>query len=73
MSRSQPNKGADNTSLKDLAAKNSHQVVAEAFIPIDSTDAKEAVKDMFEDLRADAAVKDAEKESKKDPKKGGKK
>lgn len=69
----QPNKGADNQSLKDLAAKNSHQVVAEAFIPVDSTDPKEAVRDMFEDLRADAAVKDSEKEAKKNPKKSGKK
>ena len=30
----QPNKGADDPTLKDMAAKNSHQVVAEAFWPI---------------------------------------
>jgi hypothetical protein len=69
----QPNKGADNQSLKNLAAKNSHQVVAEAFIHTDSADPREAVRDMFEDLRADAAVKDAENKAKKNPKKVGKK
>jgi hypothetical protein len=69
----QPNKSADNQSLKTLAAKNSYQVVAEAFIPIDSAEPKEAVRDMFEDLRADAAVKDAENKAKKSPKKVGKK
>ena len=67
--KGQPNKGAGNQSLKDLAAKNSYQVVAEAFIPIDSADSKEAVKEMFDDLRADAAAKDSEKEAKM----GGKK
>ena len=65
----QPNKGADNPSLKDLAAKNPHQVVAEAFVPIENMDNKETIREMFDDLRADAAVKDSEKEAKK----GGKK
>ncbi|GAB7335335.1 hypothetical protein MBLNU13_g07729t2 [Cladosporium sp. NU13] len=69
----QPNKGENNPSLKDLAAKKSHQVVAEAFIPIDSAYPKGAVRGMFKNLRGEAAAKDTEKEVKKNPRKVGKK
>jgi len=43
--------------------------VAEAFVPIESTNNTETIREMFDDLRAEAAVKDSEKEAKK----GGKK
>lgn len=69
----QPNKGAADPTLKSLAAKNLHQVLAEAFVPIDSKDSKEAVKELCADLIDDAKRKDAEREAKKQPKKGGKK
>lgn len=69
----QPNKGADNPTLKALAAKNSHQVLAQTFVVLDNRDPKEAAQKMVADLAANALGEDDEEEAKKQPKKGGKK
>ena len=68
----QPNKGAKDPSLKALAQKNSHQVLAEAYVDVNHPDSREAAKQVISDLKDDAVRKDDEEEAKKQPKKGGK-
>ena len=49
----QPNKQAANLTLKKLAQENSHQVLAQADLRLDSDDAATAVDTFFDDLEAD--------------------
>lgn len=73
----QPNKGADDRAIREKVARNSHQVLAEAFVDLDNPDKNAAGEQMFVDLEDDALCKEdeeeAKKQSKKDGKKGGKK
>ncbi|KAL8703900.1 MAG: hypothetical protein Q9201_002912 [Fulgogasparrea decipioides] len=48
----QINKGADNSTLKELANKDSHKVWSQADIPIGEGSPEELVEQLFEDLEA---------------------
>jgi len=49
----QVNKGADDQALKQLANKDSHKVWAQADLPLENADSREAVVQLFEDLEKD--------------------
>jgi hypothetical protein len=49
----QINKGADDTTLKQLADKNSHKVWAQADIPLGEADTRKTVEQLFDDLEKD--------------------
>ncbi|KAI6797247.1 hypothetical protein KC363_g2981 [Hortaea werneckii] len=49
----QINKQAANSTLRDLANKDSHKVWAQADVPLDSKSPEEAVEKLFEDLEKD--------------------
>lgn len=70
----QPNKGADNPTLKAKAQKNPHQVSAVTYLPDDGKLPVPTVsKNMFADLSKSADDEEDDGPAKKTPKKGGKK
>jgi hypothetical protein len=52
----QVNKGADDKTLKELADKNSHEVWAQADMPLGEVDDYTAVESLFADLEKDLEI-----------------
>lgn len=54
----QANKGADNPTIRALAQKDSHKILAEADLEIGALSDDEAIDQLFEDLAEDAKTRD---------------